>query len=192
MPSRSRNSRALLIVVTALLHSPAPAQQPAIRYAMSPALLASALTDRIPAITADRVHLPLPITSAVPQPSLRVAAAELRPDASLLLRMLCRSPAECLPFMAVVSMPDRAEALTALSTLRGTSAALVASQRTSAVAVGSRVTLELCDRQMHIQLQGIAVDTGAAGAEIRVASLDRRHIYHGVVVDTGIVRGDLQ
>jgi len=64
-------------------------------------------------------------------------------------------------------------------------------QHRTGISVGSHVTLELSDRQMHIQLQGIAIDTGEPGHEIRVASLDRRHTYHGIVVDPTTVKGDL-
>ncbi len=175
----------------------APAQQPpAVRYAVPISRVASALAEKSVDLPPDRIHLPPAITSSVPQPTLRLVAAELRQDDALSLRLACRTSSECLPFFAIVSMPDHAEALIALNALRGSfntgaDTGAARTQHRTGISVGNHVTLELSDRQMHIQLQGIAIDTGEPGHEIRVASLDRRHTYHGIVVDPNTVKGDL-
>lgn len=193
----------LLTALTAVFTSAAAAaQQPLIHYAIPPALVASALTARLPSLTPDRIQLSSIVSSTVADPALHLLAADLRPDGNLSLRLACRTSAECLPFFATLSAIDRADALTLLSSLRGpapTAAAISpatpppASPDTHAarVSVGTHVRLQLSDLQMHIQIEGIAIDSAEAGHEVRIASLDRRHTYRGIVVDATTVKGDL-
>ncbi len=189
------------VVGAALLASAGIAQQPlpasisgaAVRYEIPATVVAAALAAEGLAVSADRLRLPMPLNAATAAPALHIAGAELRHDGSLLLRVVCRNSADCMPFFAIVAMSDPAASIAALAGMHATSSvAAAASPHVSGIAVGAHVTLQLADQRMHIQLPAIAIDTGAPGAEVRVASLDRKHTYRGVVVDAGTVKGDLQ
>ena len=65
-------------------------------------------------------------------------------------------------------------------------------QHPQGITVGAHITLELTDPQMHIHLPAIAIDTGAPGTDIRVASLDRKHTWRGTVLDANTVQGGVQ
>jgi len=66
-----------------------------------------------------------------------------------------------------------------------------AAARPQGITVGARITLQLTDAQMRIQLPAVAMDTGAPGTEVRVTSADHRHTYRGVVIDADTVKGVL-
>lgn len=165
--------------------------RPSIRFAVSISSLVSALSQSGLDIRADRLQMAVPVSATTSDPALQIAAAELRQDASLLLRITCRNAGECLPFYATVLMSDRLEAVAALTRLRP-EASSPAAQRALGVTVGAHILLQLDDERMHIRIPAIAIDAGKPGSEIRVASLDRKHTYHGVVADPSTVKGGLQ
>ena len=188
----------LLLALAAVLPAAAVAQQPLIHYPIPPALVASTLTERV---SPDRIQLPSGLSSTVADPILHLLTADLRPDGNLSLRLACRTSAECLPFFANLATADRTEALTLLSSLRNsppispkapvTAAPTAPDTHAARVSVGSHVRLQLSDLQMHIQIEGIAIDTAEAGHEVRIASLDRRYTWRGIVIDATTVKGDL-
>ena len=162
-----------------------------IRFAIPFASIAAALAHNGLAISPDRLQLAVPVSATTSEPTLLLASAELRQDASLLLRMTCPNSGDCVPFFVTAAMSDRAEALAALAALHAHLAPPTV-ERASGISVGARIFLQLADEQMHIQIPAIAIDAGKPGSEIRVASLDRKHTYRGVVADAATVKAGLQ
>lgn len=175
-----------------------------LRYQIPAVAIAAALAAEGLAIAPERLHLPVPLSSASPAPALHVAGAEMQQDGSLLLRVICRNAGECMPFFATVTTADRTAALVALAGMHAPGAAATAGNTAAAltpaapathprgITVGTHITLELTDAQMRIHLPAVAIDTGAPGSEVRVASLDRKHTYRGIVVDANTVQGGMQ
>lgn len=180
---------------TLLLAQVGAAQAPAAaggRYAILPSAVAATLAEAGLPVAETRFHLPGSLSSRTDTPQLKVTVADRRANGSLEVRFSCRSSAECVPFFVTVDAADDPSAMTAFAarTLRDNSAPPRISA--SGIAVGARVMLQLTDAQMRIQLPAVAIDTGAPGAEVRVASLDRKQTWRGVVVDATTVRGGVQ
>ena len=173
---------------------PAAAGGSAIRYTVPLSTVAAALTADGLAVTPGQIALSVPLTATTPSPHFHIAAVDPRPDGALHLRIVCRSSVECLPFFATVTPADGTDLLAALATRQTDSraAATLLRQHPAGVSTGARITLELTDTQMRIHLPAIAIDTGIPGAEVRVASLDRKQTWRGVVVDSSTVKGGLQ
>ena len=179
------------------------------RYALAVPAVARVLEGAGVAVRAEQVTLPGALTAAVAAPTLRVSGAEARGEGELTVRLRCEAAAECLPFFAEVKMATRPEAVAAAERLRagmqpGVRAATVGASTVHSAAiagraeavqrlmVGAPVRLELTDARMRIVLRGVAMDAGVPGAEVRVASLDRRQTYRGVVVDARTVKGGVE
>ncbi len=173
---------------------PAPEQQAPssgtpTRYVVGASVVAAALTAEGLATSAEHLRLALPLSSTTPAPELHIAAAEARPDGSLRLRLTCSNSTECLPFFASVEGADNAAFLARFAAVTHRQAS---PPHLPGVAVGAHVTLELADAQMRIHLPAVAIDTGSPGAEVRVASLDHKHTWRGIVVDAATVKGGVE
>lgn len=164
------------------------------RFALSADAVAATLAEEGLVVSPAQVQLPLPLTATNATPAMRVTAAELLPDGRMQLRVACRDPKACLPFHVIVDLHGRAAALAGIAGLHSSSdsASQLPRSEDAALRAGAHATLLIEDRHMRIQLPVISMDSGAAGSEIRVSSLDRKTIYRGVVVDRGLVRGSLQ
>ena len=166
------------------------------RQVIPPSAVAATLAQAGLPIAEARLHLPGSLSSQTDTPELKVTAAEQRANGSLSVRLTCRNAAECMPFFVTVDAADDRPALAAFAerALAQRQAAGAASARSdrAAIAIGAHVTLQLTDAQMRIQMPVVAIDTGAPGAEVRVASLDRKHTWRVVVVDATTVRGGVQ
>lgn len=183
---------AMLLARTAAAEMPVAGDAAAIRYVISTSAVAAAIKEAGLPVVAARVHLPGAVSARAAAPALKINAAEQRGNGALAVRVACRNPAECMPFFATVDAAEDHEALAAFAARSFPSTREAARTTGAGVAVGARVRLELVDAQMHIELPVIAIDTGAPGVEVRVASLDRKHTWRGVVVDATTVRGGVQ
>lgn len=129
-------------------------------------------------------------------PQLRLTAAELLPDGRIRLRFVCQQIQACVPFLATVRSASSQDALRDLAGLRDTLAVLAPSRPQAAaperVLAGQHATLLLEDQRMRITLPVLVIDTGNAGAVVRVSSLDRKQTFSGVVLDAGTVRSSLR
>jgi hypothetical protein len=178
-----------LSVAAALL--PAEAQT---RNLVPVAPVAAALTQAgLPAEPA-QIDLPEPLSTVTLHENFHVTAAELLPDGRLRVHLVCGKGDGCRPFAAIVRPKSSAEGLRGLIALQAHLQS--AKQANSAAATtrllaGQRVTLVLEDSHMRITVPVLAIDSGAAGTEVRVSSLDRKQVFHGVVADPFTVRGIL-
>lgn len=57
--------------------------------------------------------------------------------------------------------------------------------------VGSRATLLLEGRRIHIQLQVLCGQSGDSGDKIQVTTMDRKQVYTAEILASNVVRGDL-
>lgn len=179
------------------------------RYAMSESVVAAALRASGIDVQPAAVHLPLAMTASNSSPALDVVGTERVGADRVRLRLRCARAGECVPFSAVVDLPESSVAVVSVPataapatrmagsgapggssewghTLRSNDAIKAPEQ---SVHVGAHLTLWLEDGQMRIQLPVIAIDTGARGAEVRVSTEDRKKTFQATVLDEKTVRG---
>lgn len=162
------------------------------RQVIPPSAVAATLAQAGLSVPEARLHLPGSLSSQSDTPELKVTAAEQRSNGSLSVRFACRTAVECMPFFVTVDPADDRGALAAFAERAQHQPSGAPRSDRASVAIGAHVTLQLTDAQMRIQMPAVAIDTGVPGAEVRVASLDRKHTWRGVVVDATTVRGGVQ
>ena len=169
------------------------AETTAARFPLTPAAVARALLATGVAIDAADISLPSPLSAAGPSPDLEVRSAEPAGPGQLRVRLSCHVAGQCLPFLAILNLHDAVTALAAQAKLPSSSAQTrpVKLSGVTTLRAGQHTTLLFEDTHMRIMLPVISVDTGGVGADVRVASLDRKQLYRGTVSEEGIVRGVL-
>lgn len=182
----------LLLTGMSAAQAPVAAGASPTRYVIPAAAVAAVLAEAGLPVTATRLHLPGAVSARTEWPALKATAAEQRGNGALAVRMACRNSSECMPFFVTVDAAEDRDVLAAFAARSFAPAREGAPANAAGVGIGARVKLELADAQMRIELPVIAIDTGAPGAEVRVASLDRKHTWRGVVVDATTVRGGVQ
>lgn len=162
------------------------------RVPLTSAMVAAALSRQGLDVPADRIELPAHLT-AIGTPDLQVNRAELVTPQTLRVHLTCTQVGQCQPFLVTVQTPAASPGLWSLSTLKQSSPTHAPSSMASSehLLAGQHVTLLMEDAHMRISLPVIAIDSGVRGAEVRVASLDRKRNYTAVVEDAGNVRGVL-
>ncbi len=183
---------ALLLAQVSAAQASLPATGGAAWSAIPAATVAAALAEAGLPVAESRLHLPGVLTARNPAPQLKIAAAEQRANGSLEVRFTCRDSVECMPFFVAVDAADDRTVLAGFAAHVLRDHATPTRVSVSGIAIGARVMLQLTDAQMRIQMPVVAIDTGAPGAEVRVASLDRKNTWRGVVVDATTVRGGVQ
>lgn len=142
-------------------------------------------------VAGEQIDMPMFVTTATRGAKLRLSSADLLTGGSLRIRVICEQASECLPFFATLhGLEDAAAAFTKLESV--VVRASPPATPSPLLQAGQHVTLLIEDSQMRITLPVIAIDSGRPGTDIRVSSLDRKHIFHGVVADAHVVRGNLQ
>jgi flagella basal body P-ring formation protein FlgA len=48
------------------------------------------------------------------------------------------------------------------------------------------------DGHLDIHLQVLAIDTGTIGQQVRVSTLDRKKVFHGIVTGSATVTGEME
>ena len=179
------------LLLAQMVAAQVPAGAVGARYAITATAVSAALAEAGLPVTEARLHLPGAVTAHADGASLKITAAEQRANGSLDVRFACRKPVACMPFFVAIDAWGDPAAMAAFAAHKW-AAHEAAPAAEAGIATGARVTLQLTDTQMRIQLPAVAIDTGVPGAEVRVASLDRKHTWRGVVVDAATVRGGVQ
>ena len=184
---------ALLVLATLCGARHCRAQGGPVRYPLTGNSIANALTVAGASVIAADIALPSAMTATAPSPQLALQSAGLSGPTQLRVRVTCSVAGQCLPFMVIADLHDNATALAALHLLapRNTAGAPGAQTAADLLRAGQHATLLLEDDRMRISLPVISLDSGAPGTQIRVASLDRKQTYRGVVSDATTVRGAL-
>ncbi|HZQ43560.1 MAG TPA: flagella basal body P-ring formation protein FlgA [Acidobacteriaceae bacterium] len=199
-----------LALVLPIAASLAFAQQPrGMHYSITATAIANLLRANGTNVTSSQVHLPMELTAAIPEPHLEIVRTRRVTDHELDLEVHCQATSECLPFDALVDVND-ANTITAGAHTGGSfdrpsrqagveevieSSSLPVESTASTsdqLRVGAHAVLVIVDGPMRIHLPVIAMDSGSKGTLIRVSTLDRKKIFHALVVDGATVQGTLQ
>ena len=169
------------------------AQAASSRYPLLPAAIADALKAAGVLAAPSDVTLPSALTASVPSPQLTLGSPERSGPTQIRVRVTCAQSGQCLPFMVVADLHNPAAALAAQRQLAPHTEAKASGQGTAGemLRAGQHATLLLEDERMRISLPVISIDTGAPGAQVRVASLDRKQTFRAVVSAAATVRGVL-
>ena len=162
------------------------------RYPVQPSSVVSALSYAGVDLQVTDISLPVALTAAEQFPQFVIGSAESEGSRQVRVRLSCRHAGVCVPFFAELTLEDAAQTKAALQRLQ----ALFASDRAPASATGvlragQHTVLFLEDNFMRISLPVISIDTGVAGAEVRVGTLDHKQSFRGIVTDDGTVRSAL-
>lgn len=198
-----------LVFVLPLAASLAIAQQPqGTRYPISTTAIAKFLQAHGTKATSSQIHLPMQLTATIPEPHFEIARTRRVADHELDLEVHCQSASECLPFRAMVDVNDSDTVSAAVNTedslnrparqssveavIHATSLPTEPAAPAPDLRVGAQAVLVIIDGRMRIHLPVIAMDSGSQGTSIRVCTLDRKRIFHAVVVNGETVQGALQ
>ena len=148
-------------------------------------------------VPASGVQLPASLSATVPHPTLVVEKREPAGAHRERIRLSCAESHGCLPFYALIPFSSESGGVASLQGARGftpqESSSLAPSSKvtTAQLRPGDRATLLLANHFMRISIPVILIDTGRSGSEVRVASLDRKQTYRGLLSTDGTVHGDL-
>lgn len=181
-----------VLLLAASLFASAQASGP--RLPLTPEQIASAITSTA-GVTIDPgdISLPASIVSSSARPILRVTHAEVAGTEGVRLRLSCATTGQCLPFVALLRTrtPEQASVMVAKFEPLSTRPLPTSRQGDLNLRAGAHATFLLESDHMRISIPVICIDSGAPGSEVRVASLDRKQLYRGIVSDNATVRGAL-
>ena len=171
-------------------------------YNITPEQVAHALSEKGITVASDRIYLAATVVSTVPNPALEVESIEMppgesenskHPNSNLWIKVLCREESECIPFYAEMDSPKGITPLSTHAANANTALKYTSFHKTDldVVRAGASVILVIQDPRMEIQIPVICLESASIGRQIRVASLDRKHIYVGLVVSKSVVKGSL-
>jgi len=141
------------------------------------------------------------LTNAIaidPSPSLDVVSIDpfgnpsLEPgsDTSSKVKIVCHVRGTCVPFYVLVRFPaDATKGFRLPASATSERQALATNPAFSTMHLGDRATLVLNDDRAQIRISVVSLENGSAGQTIRVASVDRRHVYHAEVVNGALLKG---
>ena len=180
------------------------------RFPLTPSQVISAMQSLQLPTTGVQVQLSTPITAATTDPTLEIQAVSVLDAHEVRLRVGCRERSECLSFFAVAkyeavvdpsalkltghpaTKPKQSSPSGKISLIAQEDPAPVSSSRSSDGPVmrnGSPATLNFDDGRVHIRLEVVCLESGAAGDTIHVASHDHKQTYTAKIVSPTLVKG---
>lgn len=183
---------ALAPVVTITLAAPSRSQAARARFPLNSGDIVTTLEAAGLSVTASQLELPPSLSATSQDPALHLASAEVLADGRLRVRLLCKSN-ECLPFFVMVHLGARDAPLAEIAALNSSirADAPIKEPNGPALRVGERTIFLMDDDHMRIALPVVSIDSGAVGSEVRVSSLDHKKIFHGIVLSSRAVQGNL-
>lgn len=217
---KSRTIDRLLWLVAAgicawiLAVSVANAQQLRPRFPVTSAQIVSAMQNREMSTRNVQVRLPGPITSSVADPALEIQSVSQINSHEMRLRIACLERADCLPFFVVVTSTDELASSSLPvksapptvgtehpSSLVKNSAEAISAQSVSSKSAtsgeppilrsGAPATLGFDGDHLHVRVEVICLQSGAAGDKIRVTTPDHKQIYVAEIVAPTLLKGTL-
>ncbi len=194
-----RRSRAWLLSVMLAANLPAAHTQSP-RFSVTSEQVVAAMRGHAWSIEGVRITLPAAITTAVADPKLGIETASMLNTHEARLRVVCRVPAACLPFFATAVWPENVASISSpldRSAEGGSRKAPLPSpdgggeSSAARLRAGSSATLLLEGDRVHIQVQVVCLQAGAAGERIRVATRDRKQTYVAEIVSATLLKGSL-
>lgn len=150
------------------------------------AALVEVLSKEGAAIAARDIRIPAGVVAREAVPDLVVLSIE--PAIGLAgrywVRLACRNAGGCLSFYASVSSstPLRCG-------VRQRASGQLVQPRVPVIRPGDRATLAIHRERSLIQVAVVALESGAIGSNIRVATPDYKQVFHGEVVSSGRLEG---
>lgn len=159
-------------------------------YRISPSGVAVTVSRAGMHVTARQVHLDCEVWSASAHPDMELLSAQTAPDKEhVWVRIGCRQPRECRPFYATVAWNGP------LPVARDASQSKVPVHSKSysppVMRMGDHATLVVDSPRSHIEIAVIAMQNGAVGQVIRLATPDRKQFFRGLIVNKSTLTGAL-
>jgi hypothetical protein len=193
-------------LTAALLGLASPlAAQARVRYSVDEQMVAGALGKQGIAVTSAQVLLPMRITAAEPAPSLVVLRTQKARDGKVQVQMRCTEAKDCLPFLVTLDLPHAdAEQLLRLSRPASPNESVVSVSADGELAPGKsaqpgstapvlrkgqRLVLWMDQGHIEIHIPVVALESGAPGQQVRVATADRKSLYRAFVLDADNAKG---
>jgi hypothetical protein len=156
--------------------------------------VAAAISASAMMVSPEQVTLLTDVVAKSSSPTLNVESIEPWGSHRIKVRMGCANQDECLPFYVAVHFDQQGEAKSASSHFdqpSSVSSRQPQSQQAFVVRAGSRAVLLIDGGHVHVRLNVVCLENGAAGQTIRVECKDPRQTYVAKVVNGGVLRGSL-
>ncbi len=158
------------------------------RFPIRAAQVAQVLSRAGMEVTERQVHLGTPIWSATQTPALEVLDTQgMTAGGRLWIKIGCEGRHECQPFY--VSVPWKGPAPLAGKQRHVVNPVHSASYRPPTIRLGDHATLVVDSPGLHMEIAVVALQNGAVGQVIRLATPDRKQFYQGQVVNQVTVKG---
>ena len=183
----------LLLAVIPNVRAQAP------RFSVTSEQVVAAMRGHAWSIEGVRITLPAAITTTVADPKLGIETASMLGTHEARLRVVCRVRAACLPFFATAVWPENVESISPPLDRSAEGAGRKPSiqpadgggESFTRLRAGAPATLLLEGDRVHIQVQVVCLQGGAAGEKIRVATRDRKQTYVAEIVSSTLLKGSL-
>jgi len=156
--------------------------------------VAAAISASAMVVSPEQVTLLTEVVSKSNAPSLNVQSIEPWGSHRIKVRLSCSDQDECLPFYVAVHFENQSGVQPSPAHVDQPSSVYSRpSQNSQAylVRAGSRATLLIDGGHVHVRLNVVCLENGAAGQSIRVECKDPRQTYVAKVVNGGVLRGSL-
>lgn len=164
------------------------------RFPISAQLVAQAISGTGVPVQESQVSLLANVVSSVPDPALEIREAETFADhanGQSRVKLACTQPGVCVPFYVVVSLPSSAASGKPLEQAMTAPPPQLKSSGAVTMRAGTHARLLIDDGRMHIEISVIALESGAVGHRIRVASPDHKQFYEAEVVSANVLKGSV-
>ena len=143
-----------------------------------------------------QVSLPSAVHVRRANPDVEVSSIQPLDAQRLKVRLRCRYGADCLPFYALVTWKDadssaRVQQLWSYKTSHDSDHSSPAGFEPLVVHAGDLANLVLEGKNIRIQVPVICLAGGSTGANVRVTTTDRKHIYRASVAGPALLKGGL-
>ncbi len=147
------------------------------------------------AVDLEQIELLSQMTSAEPNPRLKVVSIEPWNDSTAKVRMHCERAGACLPFYVLLRWQNQEHATSAMSdwtdSRRAGSPRKLRGEEIL-IRTGKAATLVFEGKNMRMTLPVVSLQTGARGQNIRVISKDRKRVYVARIVNSEIVMATIR
>lgn len=171
-----------------------PAAAAPARASITAEQVAAAISASAMAVSPEQVTLLTEVVSKSNSPELTVQSIESWGSHRIKVRLGCADHEDCLPFYVAVHFDSESGGHPAAAhTEEPSSVDSRASQGSQAFVLraGSRAILLIDGGHVHVRLNVVCLENGAAGQRIRVECKDPRQTYVAKVMDGAVVRGSL-
>jgi len=188
----------LLKAAVVLSTATACAYVPPARFPVTSDQVVAAMRDGQLPIEGLHVTMPASITASLDHPDLEIESMTILSPHSAQLKVACREHGVCLAFYVSATWPAQSAAVTLPPGLGHPDVQTgeakperVAARREPALRAGSQATLVIEGDRLHIRLQVVCLQGGAAGDKVRVRTPDHTQTFTAEIVSPTLLKGSL-